>query len=531
MSSELPKPVYRFDHFVLDLVRGALLADGAERDLRPKAFALLRHLVENAGHLVDRDGIMQAVWPGVFVTDDSIAQCIKEVRRALGDDEQRLLRTLPRRGYLFAAQVSRVEAVAVVLAAASAAVAADAPPRPPTGRPRVVVLPFETIGGDPEQGYFAGGLTADLVTDLTRFQSLHVVSPRRGNQPWREAPESPWADGDAPLQRAAYRVSGSVRRAGGRIRVTAELEDAQSGVHLWADRFDRPLDDLFAVQEELAERVAAHLVSRVDREGMRRARGRPPASLDAYDLCLQGRELHSRATEADTLLAREMFDRAIAADPDYAAAFAWQAYTVQRGFIHGWGEPRGEAALAPALALAQRAVEIEPDSPLCLSRLAFVQLFLKRYHEALENGRAAVQLNPCSFDARQAYSDVLSHAGDPEEAVQETRIALALDPFHPPAVRNQLGRALLLAGRPEEALAELRPLVARLPDYGPAYHSLVVAAVESGHMEEARAAVREVRRIGPHWTMRTIDSLWFFRRPADAERFRAAYRAAGLPED
>lgn len=98
MGSELPKPVYRFDHFVLDLVRGALLADGAECDLRPKAFALLRHLVENAGHLVDRDGTMQAVWPGIFVSDDSIAQCVKEVRRALGDDEQRLLRTLPRRG-------------------------------------------------------------------------------------------------------------------------------------------------------------------------------------------------------------------------------------------------------------------------------------------------------------------------------------------------------------------------------------------------------------------------------------------------
>lgn len=391
-----------------------------------------------------------------------------------------------------------------------------------------MVLPFETIGGDPEQGYFANGLTADLVTDLTRFQSLHVVSPRRGDpQPWREAP---WADGDAPPRGAAYRVSGSVRRAGDRIRVTAQLEDMQSGAHLWADRFDRSLGDLFAVQEELAEHVAAHLVSRVENEGMRRARRRPPASLDAYDLCLRGRELHGRARKADTLLAREMFDRAIAADPDYAAAYAWQAYTVQRGFTHWWGEPRGEAALAPALALARRAVEIEPDSSLCLSRLAIIQVFSRQHDEAVESGLAAIRLNPCSFDARQACSEVLLHAGDPGEAVQETRIALALDPLHPPGVRNQLGRALLLAGRAEEALAELRPLVARLPDYGPAYHSLVVAAVESGHMEEARAAVREVRRIGPHWTMRTLDSLWFFRRPDDAERFRAAYRAAGLPE-
>lgn len=519
--------VYRFDRFVLDLVRGALLADGAERALRPKSFALLRHLVENPERLIDRDEIMRAVWPGVIVTEDSIAQCIKEIRRALGDDEQHFLRTLPRRGYLFAAKVSRADAaVTTPIAATSAAHAADAS-RPPTGRPMVVVLPFENIGNDPEEAYFVDGLTADLVTDLTRFQSLHVVSPRRNDQR-RALPKTPWAREILP-QRTAYLVSGSIRRAGGRIRATAQLEDAGSGVRLWAERFDRSLDDLFAVQEELAERLAAHLVSQVEHDGMRRARRHPPASLDAYDLCLRGRELHARATAADTLAAREMFARAIEADPDYATAYAWQAYTVQRAMTHLWGEPRGRPAAILSLELARRAVEIEPGSPLCLARLAFVLLLNAQWDEALETGRAAVLANPCAVETRQAYGMVLMQAGDPAEAVREIRLAVSLDPFHPPGLRAELGRALLLAGRPEEALPELRWCAARLPDYGPCRQALVVAAALAGRMEEARAAVREVLRLTPDRTTRNIAEMWFFRDPAVVERFRAGFRAAGFP--
>lgn len=502
-----------FGGFTLDLTRGLLLAaDGSEVPLRPKSFALLRHLAENAGRLVDRDTLMQAVWPGVIVTEDSITQCVKEVRRALGDDEQRLLRTLPRRGYLFAAEPPRGPAPA----------GSDVAP-PPPNRPMVVVLPLENIGGDPEQGYFADGLTTDLATDLARFQTLRVVTPgRRGFRPDEQ---------QGTLVGTVYLVGGSVRRAGGRIRVTAQLQEATGGVHLWAERFDRPLDDLFAVQEELAEHLAARLVSQVDQEGLRTARRRPPQSLTAYDLCLRGRELFHRTTEADTLLAREMFDRAMEADPEYAPAYAWQAFVVQRGMTHLWGEPRGREAVAPALTLAQRAVEIEPDSPLCVTRLAFVLLLCGRYDEAVETARRALRLNPNSFWGRLGYGEALGHAGEDLDAgVREVRLAIGLDPFHPPGARFVLGKVLLLAGRLGEALAELRWCAERLPDYGPCWQHLVVAAVETGHMDEARASVREVLRLSPHLTTLTIGQLWFYRHSDVVERFRAAFRAAGLPE-
>lgn len=530
MGSEAPVALYRFDRFVLDLSRGALLADGAECPLRPKCFALLRHLVENAGRLIGRDELMQAVWPGVFVTDDSIAQCVKDIRRALGDDEQRLLRTLPRRGYLFAASVARADAAGGIVptTAMSAAAPAEAPPRPPTKRPVVVVVPFENIGGDPAQGYFADGLTAGLGTDLARFQSLHVVSLLR----WRGGSRRALPDEDAALPpRTRFLVNGSVRRAGGRIRVIAQLEDAQRGVTLWAERFDRPIDDLFAVQEELVNRIVATLADRVNHELVQSAKRRPPASLDAYDLCLRGREQYRQFTEATTLVAREMFDRAITADPDYSLAFALQSLTVQRGFTDGWGEPRGPTALDLALTLGRRAVALDPTSSLCLASLACVLMLHEgRGSEALKTGRDAVDANSLDFWTRAIYGVILTHVGEPEAGAREARLALSLNPLHSPTVRASLGRALLLGGHPAEALPELRWCASRLPDYGHCHMSLVVACVETGLMEEARAALREVHRLYPGWRPRNFDALWFFHRQADAQRFMTAFRAAGSPE-
>lgn len=521
MDFEDRPAVYRFDRFVLDLVRGALLADGAERALRPKSFALLRHLVANAERLIGRDEIMQAVWPGVFVTDDSIGQCIKEIRRALDDDQQRLLRTLPRRGYLFAVPAPRADEADV---SASHAAAVRTLPAPPTNRPMVVVLPIGNIGGDPNEGYFADGLTADLVTDLTHFQDLHIVSPQRHNFGPLSAPA-----GELPAD-AKYLFSGSVRRAGGRIRVAAQLGDAQSGVSLWAERFDRPLHDLFQVQEDLADRIAASIDSQIGRDGLRRARRRPPANLDAYDMYLQGRDLHGRTTEADTQAARRIFDLAIAADPDYAPAYAYQAYIVQRGFTLGWGEPRGPAALQPALELASHAVALAPESSLCMMRLAFILSLLSRDDEALEAGSKGVRANPCDAVSRATYGEILSRAGVHEAGVAELRLAVSLNPLHPPFWWATLGRALLLAGHPHEAVAELRRCAALAPDYRPCYSSMVVASVEAGRLDEARAAMREVLRLRPGWVLRDYDGVFGLRKEADTARFLAAFRAAGMPE-
>jgi TolB-like protein len=231
--------VYRFDRFTLDLVRGALLAaGGTEIGLRPKAFALLRQMVENAGRLIDRDEIMAAIWPGVVVTDDSVSQVVKEIRRALGDEEQRLLRTVPRRGFLFAAEVSRVDDQATLVVLPPAAV----PTAAATGRPVLAVLPFANMTGDPGQEYFADGITDELTTALSHLRWFSVVARSSAfiykgalldvRQVGRELG-------------VGYVLEGSIRQSGDKVRITAQLCEAEAGLQVWAHRFDGGLADIF----------------------------------------------------------------------------------------------------------------------------------------------------------------------------------------------------------------------------------------------------------------------------------------------
>jgi TolB-like protein/tetratricopeptide (TPR) repeat protein len=526
-----PKVIYRFDRFTLDLVRGGLFAeDGSLLALRPKSFDLLHHMVVHAGQLVDRDELMQAVWPNVFVTDDSITQCVKDIRRALGDETQRLLRTMPRRGYLLDATAACVSADAPVAALdMSTSLAASAPlPAPPADRPMVVILPFENLGGDAEEDYLAAGMTADLVADLTRFHDLYVVSPLGRPRDPRSLDVT--AKGWVLPEVASYIVAGSLRGAGGRVRVNVRLDDARTGVSLWAERFERPRTEFFALEEELTERLPAFVASHIQRDATLCVRRRPTDSLDAYGFYLRGRELQMRMTKADTLTARAMFAQAIALDPVYAAAYAWQAFTVQRGFTHLWGEPSGRAAVVEALVLARRAVEIDPSSSLSLGILAFVLMLNEEWDEALDRGRAAVHANPCAAEARYDYGIVLTHAGDPVEAEREIRLALSLNPFHPPTWRSALGRALLAANRPQEALAHLRFCAARVPDYAPGLKALAIAAAEIGNHDEACTAVAALARIIPGLTVRGARETLYLRSAAMIERALAGLRAGGMPE-
>jgi TolB-like protein len=268
MEADAAPAVYRFEGFTLDLVRGSLLAvDGAEIALRPKALALLRYLVEHPGRLIDRDEIMRAVWPGVFVTDDSITQCVKEVRRALDDAEQRLLRTLPRRGYMWAVAVSRAGVAAAAPTPAPPAIspAPDAPGAP-ARPPMVVVLPFANMTGDPEQEYFADGITEDLTTALSHARWFSVIARNSAFTYKGKAVKVQEVSREMGVQ---YVLEGSVRRADEQIRVTVQLIDGLTGSHLWAERFDRPLKDVFAVQDEIVQRIVTTLKLQLTLEPIR----------------------------------------------------------------------------------------------------------------------------------------------------------------------------------------------------------------------------------------------------------------------
>jgi DNA-binding winged helix-turn-helix (wHTH) protein/tetratricopeptide (TPR) repeat protein len=497
--------LYHFDEFCLDTVKGVLIHGGASvLDLRPKSFALLHLLVQRPESLHGREELLQALWPDVVVTDDSLTQCVSDLRRAFGDRAPQVLKTVPRRGYVLTTAV-RVEMVAEPARRADTI-------RPGVDRTttaaRLVLQPFGSLhaGVDDE---LARTLTSDLMTELTKFEGVRVLAARSS------VPGS-------------YRMNGELRFAKQTLRIDARLEDAESGDTVWAEVFEKPAAEPSDV-DGLVQLLAATIVRQLDREDLRRARQKQSDDLTARELYLIGRDHHQRGTADDTLVALSMFDQAMSLAPEFPLPYAWQAYTVHRVITHGWGPPIDEqTAREQALSYARRAVQLEPESALCLSRLAFVLILHQRWDEAVDTARAAVRMaRPSDYASRNTCCEVLAHAGFAQEAAGVVRRALALDPHCPPTTRSLLGRALLLTGDPEAALPELRWCAARLPDYVPCFQSIIVAAIETGRSDEAARACKEAARLQPHWLPKNQTGTWFFRYDRDAERFLSAFRAAG----
>ena len=507
---------YCFDGFRLDPLSGmAVRQDGSELRLRPKTFAMLRFFLDNPGRLMSRDELIGRLWPGVAVTDDSLTQCVGDLRQAFGDRAAHVLRTIPKRGYMLTAQVRREASPSLELPfpGAGAQAGSDQPRAVPTRdastlrRETTTVHRFETPDGDRACLQLADGLVTDLVAALTCLEGLRLA---------------PIGNGVAHL---GYRVTGEVRAVGQQLRVTVRLEDAATGTALWADRLDQDRGHPPELPVAALTALVVHIGQQVDRHCLAVARQKPISALTARELHLIGREHHQRHTEADTRLAEEMFDFAMVADPDYAHAYAWQAYTVHRTGIHDWGSPAEQAARDAALHLARRGVQIDPTSPLCLSRLAFALMLNQQWDEAAATARAALTSDRPAFTAaRNPCCEVLAHAGFPGEAVAIARGTIALDPLCSPTTHALLGRALLLAGQAEDALPFLRICTARLPDYVAVHDSMIVAAAECGRTSEAEAAQRELVRLTPGWVPRNNTGLWYFQRGADLERFQAAHR-------
>jgi tetratricopeptide (TPR) repeat protein len=249
--------------------------------------------------------------------------------------------------------------------------------------------------------------------------------------------------------------------------------------------------------------------------------------LSARELCLLAGDHHKRGTESDTATARALLDRAIAVDPDYAPAYAWQAYVVQRGLIYGWGPDKGDAAREKALALARHGAVLAPYSPLCLARLSHCLYLGHQWDEAIATAHLALNGTwIASIDEWVTCSQVLAQTGHAEQAIEVMRRVLRLDPYAPPTTYSVLGRALLMAGRPAEALPELRFCAARLPDYAGCHHSILMAAHETGQPEEACRAYEDIQRLQPGWRPTESGGPWMFRDPADFERLLSAFDAA-----
>jgi len=513
--------MFRFEGYTLDIARHSLRAADREVALRPKNFELLRYLVENPDRLVTKEELLKAIWPNVTVTDESLMRCVSEVRHAIGDSKQIIIATVPRCGYRFTAPVVRV--------AASASETPAVPDRV-GDRPSVAVLPFANLSGDTQQDYFSDGITEDITTELSRFSELLVIARNSSFQYKGKAVDVRQVGRELGVR---YVLEGSVRRSGDRVRITAQLVDAATGAHRWAERYDRELQDAFAVQDEVARAIVAVLAAHVNRAETERALLKPPAAWDAYEYYLRGAEaffLHqSRRTKASLYDARRLLEQSLAIDPGYARAAA----ILSRTHLHAYFEPfdgdyLNPAALDRALELAAMAAHLDPRLPQARAQLGNVLLYKRRHDAAIAEFERAFALNPNYIDHR--YAQALIHAGEPARALEVLEAGIRLDPFPWLPAFGQMGLANYLLKRYGEAVRWGRECVSGLPSLQWPHLQLAAAHAQSGQLEEARAEAAEALRINPGFTIESWKRLAVYKDPKDAEHHIDGLRKAGLPE-
>src|SRR5262249_26282344 len=294
----------RFDRFVLDLTRGCLRAGKQEIHLRPKAFRLLTYLALNAGRLVTKQELLDAVGPNVMVSDDSLAQSIWQLRQKLGDQNQRIIKTGPRRGYVMDVGVHSADT-------------SLAPPLPLPNMPSIAVLPLANLSGDPEQQYFSDGITEDIIAELSLFSELFVIA-RNSSFQYRGV-DARQVGRDLGVR---YLLEGSVRRSGARLRIGMQLIECSTGHHLWVKRFDRELTNVFEVQDEVARDVASTLAVKLRDGARRRGQCDTTGGLECYDTYLRAREVYWQLTKQPQAEAERLLKRAIELDPNFAPAYA-----------------------------------------------------------------------------------------------------------------------------------------------------------------------------------------------------------------
>jgi adenylate cyclase len=391
-------------------------------------------------------------------------------------------------------------------------------------KPSIAVLPFANLSSDPEQEYFADGLTEDILTALARFAQLTVIA-RNSTFVYKGRAVS-IADVGRDL-RVRYVLEGSVRRSGDRVRVTAQLIEAATSSHLWAERYDRAITDIFAVQDEITEQIVTRLVSNIERSIIEQARRKPPESFDAYELFLHGREQRNASRPDATVAAEQQFERSVALDPGFAPAHAEIAY-IQYLYVTWRREPeQRDAQLAKGFASARRALALEASLPLANRALGMLHLRAREYADAITWMQRAVALNPGEAESYAWLANVLSHVGRSAEALEQLAHATRLDPLHPPLWDFYIGRALLHLGRYEEALASLDTAFRRAPFFGHIQLYRAAALAHLGRPPEAQAVLSVPTLYASIGDIRRFDS---YVESVEFDRFIEGLRKAGLPE-
>jgi len=525
---------YLFEGYVLDEQRRELTLRGQVVAVGPQVFDLLLLFVSNPDHVVSKDDLLQAVWSGRIVSESTIASHINAVRKAIGDtgEQQRLVRTVARKGYRFIGQVKThdsQQALQLDLDERRTATQTPSPGLVLPEKPSITVLPFHNLSGDPAQEYFADGVVEDIIVALSRIRWLFVIAR---NSSFTYKGQAVDAKGVGQELGVRYVLEGSVRKSGNKVRITGQLIDATRGTHLWAERFEGTLDDIFELQDQITESVVGAIAPQLERAEIERAKRKPTENLDAYDYYLRAMaKLHSGSREA-IVEALSMFYQAIALDPEFASAYGMAAWCLFWRKLNGWMTDRA-TEIAEGTRLAHLAVTLGRDDAVALTRGGHA---LGHFTGDLDGGIALLDrarlLNPNLAPAWYLGGILRALRGETDAAIEDLTHAVRLSPLDPEMFRMQIGMAFanLFAGHFEAAADWAEKALGNLP--GLLAPAAVVAASHAlgGQMEKARWAMQRLRGLDP--TLRLCDLKdWLpIKRPEDMARFADGLRLAGLPE-
>ena len=390
-------------------------------------------------------------------------------------------------------------------------------------KPSIIVLPFTNMSGEPEQEFFADGLTEDVLTDLSRFRELFVISRNTSFKYKGQAVDVKKVARDLGVQ---YVVEGSVRRAANRVRVTVQLIDAESDRHIWAERYDRDLEDIFAIQDEITSAIVATLPGRMEAAALERAARKLPGSMVAYECVLEAKVLHHRSKREDNDKAQRLISRAIELDPKYAHAHAWKACITGQAWTYGWNDDVAalEQTIENELELALQLDENDSDVQRVLAALHLIR---NNFDKSQFHQQRALSLNPNDDLIVVQQGELLTWIGDPESGIAWIQKAMRLNPFHPPRFWNHLGRAYFVALRYAEAVEAFKRIAA--PDQ---FHHAYLAACYArlGDASAARTHAGEALRLNPgfSWSA-TLVPVLHYKRESDLAHHRESIEKAGLP--
>jgi len=519
---------FLFSNHTLDTDIRELSCGRRSISVEPQVFDLLVFLLENRDRVVSKDDLIDKIWCGRIVTDSTLTSRINAARKAIGDTgaDQKLIRTVPRKGFRFVGSV--VTQLSSTGADSSVAAPYDhvrSPQSEQPDRPAIAVLPFSNMSGDREQEYFSDGISEDIITALSKLRWFLVIAR---NSSFVYKGRSVHIGQIAQELGVRYVVEGSVRKSGDQVRISAQLNDVSTGSHIWAERYDRDLADVFAVQDEITESIVAAVEPHLYAAENFRAQRKPPGSLDAWDLVMRALSHFWRVTRQDNVVAQALLEKAIAIDPRYGQALGVLATSHIFGAHMGWADMRAAVPIAERAALA--AVEADTEDAWAHHGLAYTYLFARRFDDAIAEFELALRLNPNFSFAQAFYGVTLCYSGRWREGDLAVRRALRLSPRDPSSTLYYgiAAYAQFIGRNYDEAIRLARESLRQRGDFVGGHRVLTAAAGMAGYDEVAKAALQELRRTQPNISLAWIANELPMRHCSDQEHYLEGFRRAGL---